>query len=414
MRFGAVLLISVFLARLVGKGMVGTYETLLLLGASFTVFWVTGFINPYIPFYKQCEEREGKKFTFNTFLLLSICSAIVFIILVSGVFVLNPQNRDLYFLYFTANLFIAPSFLSEYILLVNNRSKSIAVYGIASSVLQAAFFIVPLYYDNSLYLSLYMLCVFGLLRYLFLLSLVFRYSILVIDKKQVSAFAQKSFPYILSLIVGATMAQTDSYMIKFFTPSTDFAVFRYGAREFAITALMAAAFSNVKSGEVALHAKQNTLGMSLSDIKMGSKRLMHILFPVTIIFMVCSKFLFIKVYTGAYAYSAFLFNIYLLLTVSRLLFPQTVLLGLQRNKTLLRLAVYEWIINIVLDYIFLRLWGMAGVAFSTVLAYYSERVFLFYSCRREGVKFSDIVPIKTWAGYTVLTVVVFAVVAWFS
>ena len=177
---------------------------------------------------------------------------------------------------------------------------------------------------------------------------------------------------------------------------------------------MAAAFSNVKSGEVALHAKQNTLGMSLSDIKMGSKRLMHILFPVTIIFMVCSKFLFIKVYTGAYAYSAFLFNIYLLLTVSRLLFPQTVLLGLQRNKTLLRLAVYEWIINIVLDYIFLRLWGMAGVAFSTVLAYYSERVFLFYSCRREGVKFSDIVPIKTWAGYTVLTVVVFAVVAWFS
>jgi len=414
MRFGAVLLISVFLARLISRELVGLYETLLLLGSSFTYFWVTGFINPFIPYYHRSTQEEAKWLIFNMFLLLTFCSSVIFILLISGVAILKPQNGDLYLLYFAANLFIAPSFLSEYILMVNNRPKSILVYGLFSNLLQAGAVIIPLYFDTSLHLSLWLLLIYSLLRYGFLLSLVIKYSILRIDKKQITSFLQSSFPYLLSLLVGGSMAYMDSYIIKFFYPNADFAVFRYGAREFAITVLMAAAFSNVKSGEVALGAKQNNLTVSLRDIRKGSERLMHFLFPVTIIFMVFSGFLFEKFYSVSFVYSAFIFNIYLLLTVSRLLFPQTALIGLQRNKTMLRLSIYEWCLNLIFDIVFLKLWGMAGVAFATVLAYYFEKVFLFYYCRREGIKFSDLVPVKTWVGYTILTLVVFCLVALFG
>jgi len=56
------------------------------------------------------------------------------------------------------------------------------------------------------------------------------------------------------------------------------------------------------------------------------------LFPLSGIMMIVSHRVFPVIFNVNFSGSATIFNIYLLLIVSRLLFPQIILIGLQKNK----------------------------------------------------------------------------------
>ena len=68
-----------------------------------------------------------------------------------------------------------------------------------------------------------------------------------------------------------------------------------------------------------------------------------------------------------------IFNVFLLVIISRLIFPQTILIAFGKTKMVLLISVLETILNIILSVIFVQYFGLIGIAFGTFLAYLFEK-----------------------------------------
>lgn len=413
LRFGGLFITSVLVARLLtDKSEVALFETLLLIGSSTTFFWVSGIINPFIPLYTHQMEDKRKGY-FTSAAVLMICFSILTTFLAFvWLFIHPPKELILYYIFLVGNLLAAPAFLNEYFLLLLNKPKTILIYGIVGFLLQFYAIALPLFLFSRIEVALVHLLILNIGKFIFLLFLIMKYDNFFIDFSIIRILLKKCIPSILTLLIGGSMAFTDSYFIRYYFNDNDFAIFRYGARELPFVLLLANAFSNVMSGEVALANREGTLTDTFSKIKTESAKLMHYLFPLTIVLLFSSAWLYKTVYTEAYMDAFYIFNIYLLLILSRLVFPQTILLGLQKNVTLLKLSVVEWTLNLTFNFTLLYFWGMYGVALATVLSFMSEKILQSLVLAQQGIKPSKYIPMKTWLIYSIITVCSFAAVWW--
>ena len=216
-RFAALFTSSVFIARIIDdKEVIGIYETLLLIGSSTTFFWVSGIINPFIPYDKNQPEEKKKQTTAQAFYLLSCISFLVTIISLLVVFFIQPASTELYYIFLIGNFFGAISFINEYILLLHDRTKSLVLYGILTFLIQTISVSVPLLTDSSMWSSVLALSAFQLVRFIYTLMLLKTYSEFRISNSEFRFLFMKCLPYIGSLLVGGSMAFTDSYFIKLF------------------------------------------------------------------------------------------------------------------------------------------------------------------------------------------------------
>jgi O-antigen/teichoic acid export membrane protein len=131
--------------------------------------------------------------------------------------------------------------------------------------------------------------------------------------------------------------------------------------------------------------------------------------------MVASPFIYPTVFNPEFAESASVFNIFLLLVISRFVFPQSILLGLGYRRAIVQGSVLELGTAIVLGLALGYVWGINGVALSVVLASFAEKAYLIYRVNKiEKVSASQYIPIKTWIICSVGLVAVFiAVHFWF-
>jgi O-antigen/teichoic acid export membrane protein len=422
-RFGAPFAVSVVLVRLISQQGIGIYESLGLIGGSFTFFWVTGTINTFIPYYHSVSEEKRPALIFNVYIILVSLSILCFGVLValkpmlfpmgssSALYELSP-NGHLYIFYLIYNLFNAPAFLMEYLLLLKNRSKAIVLYGILISGMQILSLTVPLMLHYSLETSVLVLAISSILKFVVLTIYVGRTGIPQISVAMLKAFGNKALPAVLTLVVGGSMPYIDAYIALKFYNKAQFAIYTYGAREMPLVALMANALSNVFSGDIAAAHLAKNIHLSFKGLKASSVRLMHSLFPVTIVLIISSRFLFSHVYSPAFLASAGIFNAFMLLSISRLIFPQTVLMALMKNRTLLIFNSIEWIVNLVLDFVFLHYFGLIGIAYATVIAYFLEKVIEIIYLSHIGYKPSDYIPLKTWSFYAIVTIFVWVGSVW--
>ncbi|MGZ5245396.1 MAG: hypothetical protein ACXWEY_16100 [Bacteroidia bacterium] len=416
LRFGALFLSSVFIARLVADThLVGEYENLVLIGSSFTFFWVSGLINTFIPFYQSVSATQTRNFISTTFILLSTF-AFVFgvIVFLFKPFLFDGKYAD-FSLYLIFAFFGAPAFLTEYIYLSINKVKSIAIYAVIISGLHLACVFLPLWLGYGMFGVLICLAASGVLRYIFCAFLVLKISGgFSFDSALAKTFLKAGLPVAGSLLIGGSMLYIDSYIVRFNFDTTQFAIFQYGARELPFVLLMANALSNVGSAELASHHSKGNILTGLYYLKSKSLRLMHFLFPISLILLIFSEPLFKYLYAPTYIPAAHIFDVYVLLIISRLIFPQTILLAIHQNKKLLWATAFEWIIKIGLNIWFLYIFGLPGIAYATVLAYLSEKLIHIYFLRKENIYINQFIPVKTWLFYSSMLVSAFILKAFFA
>ena len=414
LRFGAPFIVSIILVRLIDQQTIGIYESLTLIGVSFTYFWVSGVINTFMPYYHSVEAEKRPVLIFNVFTLLVSLSLLCFLLLLvlKPVF-FNPDSvsigsqSHLYLYFLIYNLFNAPAFFMEYLLMVKNRPKAVVGYGLFSFSVQILSLSVPLFFGYSLQVAVLVLAAGSFLKFILLSGYISRISKPVFSFDIIKVFLNKAVPAILTLVVGGSMPYIDSYIVLHFFNKPTFAIYQYGAREMPLVLLMANALSNVFSGDIAASHTIKNVPATLEKLKQGSQRLMHRLFPVTIILIIFSSFLFGHVYSSAFVGSAAIFNVFMLLTVSRLIFPQTVLTGLLKNKQMLLFGGVEWIINLVLDLVFLYWFGLIGIAYATMIAYYVERAIQVNYLNKIGYAPSAYLPLKVWGVYSLVVIGVY-------
>jgi O-antigen/teichoic acid export membrane protein len=296
--------------------------------------------------------------------------------------------------------------------MVKNRPGTIVIYGALSFIFQVLALTIPIMLGYGLQSGVMVLAAIGFLKFMALTIYISRVGASMISLSILRPFAKLAIPTALTLIVGGSMPYIDSYIVLHYFDKSHFAIYQYGAREMPLVLLMANALSNVFSGDIA-HAHLNkNIHVGLQQLKSSSAQLIHSLFPLTIILVLFSGFLFTHVYTKAFIGSAGIFNIFMLLTISRLIFPQTVLSALLKNKAQLMFSTIEWIVNLAFDFIFLYYFGLIGIAYATVFAYFLERALQVIFLSRLGYHPKDYIPIKTWAFYAACTLCAVVAVRW--
>jgi len=132
---------------------------------------------------------------------------------------------------------------------------------------------------------------------------------------------------------------------------------------------------------------------------------MHFFFPMAIMLIICSKWLFILFFTSSFTDSGRIFAALMLLTIPRLLFPQTILTAMKENKLILICAIVEMLINIVASVLLAQRFGLIGVAYGTVIAFVAEKmlmsVILYYKHNISPSRYISFLPFSIYSGVVI-------------
>jgi len=405
MRQGAVIGTSILLAK---SGLrtadIGVYEMLLYIGTIWTFFWVNGLLQAMTPVFSKLGPEDRKVFIFNNFLIFCGIALLLFTVLLTGQKYLVPALTGLpevpfFGMFCLFLLFNLPSYPVEYIFLLHKKPWHIAFWGMATFGLQVLAVFVPVWLGYGLGASMACLATLAAGKWLFTAGVVARYGRWQIRRAIIRQYLTFAWPLILNVLIGNLVLMFDFWLVGWwYRDEAVFAVFRYGARELPLAQALATAL-----GVALIPRLTEDLSAGLADMKAMTRKLFHILFPVTILFLALSKPLFPLVFNPDFTASAPIFNIYLLLTASRVLLPNSILLSKNEPQVILWVGLLELFVKIVLGFLFIYYWGLTGVAWSAVLAFWVEKLgLMYYLQKRHGIRVADWLDQRWYFGYVAL------------
>lgn len=412
-RFASYFITGIILAKSgIGAASIGIYESLIFIAGAFSFFWISGILNSLLITFPKTEEQLRKKTLFNTAVLICFINIILVSILYLAreyVGVLLPQyNKQLYLYVVLYMLVNNPAFINEYILLIHNRTSGLAFYGLINFIITVSAVVVPVLAGYGIETSFKFLILTGLFKILLLIFLLKKFSeaefIPELWKRQISI----SIPLITGLLVSGSAEYIDGFLIStHFGPET-FAIFRYGARELPLSLILANAMSTAMIPRLAANI-QDKEGMEL--LRKEGLKLMHVLFPVTILLLFSSGYLYPLIFSEEFSASVPVFNLYLLLLISRMIFPQTVVMATGKTRVIMMVSLAEIIINITASYLLMLEFGITGVAYGTIFAFFSEKLILaLYLKYKAGLNFYRYTCTRAWFLYTILLLLTWIIV----
>lgn len=405
MRYSALVLIAVvFTKTSLTRVEIGSYETFLLIAGAVSFFWLNGLIKAMLPMAgKSSYSEDESQAVFSSFVvisLLGILAALLFYLtrnffpplLLNGAPVPFPALLMAYL------VFGIPANLSEYIYLIRKNNRGLLYYAVVSSLVQVTFTALPALLGWGIEAAVKGMTLSYFLRYLWLWILLATNYRLRISLPFLQRYIRTAIPLIGAIFLSGSAEYVDGFIVTTHFDEETLAIFRYGAREFPLTILMANALS---ASLLPAMGNGSKLPENLRSIFENTRRLMHILFPLSAVLMILAHPLFPILFNAGFSESATIFNIYLLLVASRLLFPQTILIGMNRTRPILTASLMELMVNVLLSLILVRFFGIGGIAAATVIAFVLEKIFLTSMVRKHlGIHSSDYIPWRLLLGYS--------------
>ena len=416
------LIISIVLTKSQSLEDIGQWEMFNFIAGLITFFWVTGVIQSLLPLYNRNKtfRRLGENGVikspeiFNAFLLLCFFSLLFFII--GHSFKMNFSvfhNKgnvpfiNLLLLYILLN---SPVQLIEYIYLLNNRSYRIFQYGLYTFSAQLIFVLLPLFLGKDIIWSIYGLLLITGFRWIWLIILLRRYTEIKISFKFMKEHLYLAVPLILTTLISGSGQYIDGVIISaVYRDPTRFALFRYGAKEFPLVLMLANGLNAALLSEFSTREKMKE---SIELLRVKSKKLMHLLFPATMVMMLIARWLYPIMFNKEFEKSSGIFLVYALLIIPRLVFPQTIIVGRKKTHISLIAAIIEIVVNIGLSLLMLK-WGykLVGVAVSTFVAYVVSNLFMvLYVWIKMKIKPAEYIPLKVFAIYSFLIGILFILI----
>ncbi len=402
------------------KADIGLFEVFLFIAGFVSFFWVTGIIQSFLSLThsNKAFDRRGAMTKhkspeiFNAFIVLMVFSVLVFLIGLGlrGNFVVYDMGGNIPYI----NLLLAyillsnPPVLIEYIYLIRNKPNSIFVYGIITYSIQLVLVLIPVFKNMDFLWSLAGLVVISAIRMIWVVVLVFKYAKFEFSWDYIKEHLTLAAPLIVSALLSGSAQYIDGIVITRALDVDRFAIFRYGAKELPLTIILAHGLSNAMISEIGKH---DGLNKSMDVIRHQSRRLMHFLFPISIVTMLLSRWFYPIVFNPEFLRSADVFMMYLLLIIPRLVFPQTLLIGLKKTKIIMIASGIEIILNVLLSIYLVRYYGTVGVALATVIVYIFEKGFLiWFNYYRLHIPPKRYIPLKTYVVYTFLIILTFVLI----
>jgi len=400
---------------------IGQWEMFMFIGSLLTFFWVTGIIQSLLPLYQRNKtyHKIGDKGIakspelFNAFLLLCFFSILLFIlghIFKSNFSVFHNKGNvpyiNLLLLYI---LLSSPVCLIEYIYLLNNRSYRIFQYGVYTYTAQLILIITPLLFGKDIIWSIYGLLIITGLRWIWLIILLRRYTEMKISVSFIKEHLYLATPLIITTLISGSAQYIDGVIISaIYKDPAMFALFRYGAKEFPLVLMLANGLSIAMLSEFSTRERMKE---SLELIKVKSTKLMHLLFPATMVMMLLARWVFPLMFRAEFHKSAGIFLIYSLMIIPRLVFPQTIIVGRKKTHIALIAAIIELSINIPLSFLLIKGYGLVGVALASFIGYTANNLFMvIYVWVKMNIRPAEYIPLRIYAIYSVVLSILFILI----
>jgi O-antigen/teichoic acid export membrane protein len=342
--------------------------------------------------------------------MFSILAA-VFLFLMQPVFskfMLNGKDIPEIGLLLVFIVFGVPANLIEYYYIIKKQNVAIVVYSVVSFSVQLILVTLPAIMDLGISMALKGLVLSSVLRYVWLLIILISNREIHYSNSFVKEHLKFGGPLILATFLSGSAQFVDGFIVTSYFDEGTFAVFRYGARELPLAMLLANALSTAMLPDFAI---ENQLRLNLQKLKQSVTRLSHFLFPLTAVLLLITHPVFPIIFNPKFAESATIFNIYLLIIISRLLLPQTLLNGLQISKPIMTAALLELIVNVSLSLILVQFFGISGIAYATFIAYLFEKIYLSIEVKRKmNVSLNEYIPLKIYTFYSLTIILIFAIV----
>lgn len=411
-RFSILILISILLVK---SGLpveeIAIYEAFIFLGNFMTFFWLMGTKNAMLSFYPNLSEEKKKSFFFNLILLVTFLSSIVailFFFLQDWILtnLTHFESFDYRFILSAYIIALSIGSIVEYFYLIKKKSIQIVKYGALVFLVQFLVVLVPVYLSYDLIYVFKGLLILAILKSFWMFFLMMKESEFRFDFSLQTSFFWFSIPLMLHMFLGSGMEYIDGFLVTSqFDDEGLFAKFRYGARELPLATILVGALTSAMIPE----AVEN-MDETLKKVRARTSKLSHFLFPVSIILILISPILFPLVYSAEFKLSARIFNIYLLVLSSRILLPQIIIFGKQHNFILVWSALIELAVNIVLSIVFIKYFGILGIAYATVIAYLINKLIMIaYNYKTFNISPKTYLHFPTYIGYMLLLFICYVI-----
>ena len=383
-RLGGAILAGIVMAKMgLDLETIGKFELLFFLGKAATSFWSDAIAKAILPLYPKLNTTEQKSFFATSALLyvgFSLLSWIVLMLFKEPIIIhflkaTTIPYYDAYVLFLAIN--IPGLFLEQYYVL---REKPIKLlwYTLLSYTLYPLYFLIPIYLEIDLVNIFKILTFIATIRLLWVLYILSSEG-WTINHPVLRKLLRLSTHFMAYILVAMMAEIIDGFIInqKFADPKV-FAIFRYGARELPLTTALLSGLSLASVAKLS-----NNLQEHLPSYRQSLNRVLKITFPIAILLMLTSQWLFSYFFTPAFRESAFIFNTYLLILGTRVLMPGPLMMAKLESKYMFWVSIAELALNVVLSLIFVQYWGIIGIAFGTVLAHYLEKIAYFYLLKKK-------------------------------
>lgn len=407
MRYLVSFIVSVIMVRsLLPQADLGRYELMAFIITSVSSFWSNGIKNAFISYHNHATEEKRQKLPFTVFLLLTgmaLLSGFILSIFPDILGFFSAESLKPYLSVISIYLlFFASLPLIDTIFLLKKRCTQLFFYTHWS---QVGFLIITLLVailSPTLNVFILVLVLWAGIRWIYLVFVVIGPFSWKFDKHLIYVFGMFSIPLILNMILGSLMDMIDGWFVTRYFNTDFFPVFRYGAREMPLSSLL---YGSLSLAMIPLLTEDMA---NLSILKAKATKHMHLLAPFSLVLMVISPYVFIWFYGETYQESAYIFNIYLLIMISRVMMPQTICFAKHQHSVIIWSGIIEIIANIVLSYWWLQYWGVYGLAAGTIMAFTIQKVILIiYNYRKNSISITEYVAIKPFLIYSILLIITF-------
>jgi len=392
----------------------------MFISGALSYFWVTGILQSFLPLsqrskaFVQHQRTEGKSpELFNAFILLLVFSIAfaLLILLMYGFTATHAETPKLPYPFLLMIYFILSntSPLIEHIYLIQNKPQHIFRYGIISTIVQILAVCIPVFLGFGIQSAIWGLIFANALRFLFLIFLLKRYAEFKLSIPFILNNLYVGYPIMFSALLSGSSQYVDSLVAVIAFDAEDIAIFRYGCKELPFVVMMTSGLHNALI--TAFSVKKNIPDV-LAEIKRRSLRQMHILYPLSILVMIFSNVLFPWLFNPEFGRSADIFMVYQLMIISRVVFPQTILIGLKKTHILMWAAIIEIALCIPLALFLAHIkYGLVGIALASCLVHILEKfILMWYNHRELGISPKEYTPLTWYAFYTTLIGIVFVLI----
>ena len=417
LRFSFLILIRILLAKTnLTVAEIGIYDALMMIGGTFTFFWISGLLDGLLAAFPKVDDERKQVFLFNVYVLYQALALIV-----SAFLFLNQSFLTQVFTnyegdvlpYFNLMCILwainIPTFLVEYIYVLKKKPKGIIAFGLYAYIGQTIAITLPIFLGYSFEYSFIVLIIIACTKYIWLINSLRLNTTFKFDFQIIRPYVTLAIPLILYFFIGSIMNYVDKILVTKFFGIDGLAIYESGAKELPLVTALVGAIASALIADIALN-----LNNGLDELRNRTKKIMLPLFAISAILMFVSPYIFPLAFNPDFKDAALIFNIYLLILSSRILLPQTILIGMNETKIILYASIIEIIFNLTLSLIFLQYFGMAGIAFATVIAFMIEKVVLItYNRKRHNIRLSQYCDVKSYSLYMVLLFGSFVIATYF-